>query len=57
MKHNYYLLSRKAFREVGIEFKRDLTSPMICPQVWQMAENIYNDEEMETPAADGAGDN
>ena len=26
-------------------------------QVWQMAENIYNDEEMETPAADGAGDN
>ena len=23
-----------------------------APQVWQMAENIYNDEELDTPASE-----
>ena len=29
-----------------------LPLPIIPPQVWQMAENIYNDEDPDTPAAE-----
>ena len=31
---------------------RCLNNPFFSQQVWQMAENIYNDEELDTPASE-----